>query len=414
MKHQDDNTKHTVGNITVPTEIPELIKCKGPCDLEYYSVNKIKKHLGQASLCKSKYSMKDFLELENQIKAYRKWKLQKNYQNRKKVAKDNDKNERIGKEKPNPIQKHHHRAKRLKSVEDKNLAKLLKNTSISEDQDGVMESGNVCSSRNTFNSQDTLMEHIYHAGCEAVNKYCGVVIQNKFYKRLEEKVKIDNKLNQGMDNMIKSYDVDEKVDWLNNLCAVYNSISEKISHHTEEFQIWKNIWISELKKPNQSYTSNFSNKIDLHDDIKRLEYEIRKYYQKTDLDLCKELETTLGFYLPEDKKIAIIRNEGVNQESLKFEVESLLHYINYRFDNVYKFCVQYIISLAKNIGRQMKNSDKSSNYAIITSLEEPDLPCYESLGTEYNRLIKCVCGEIFFSNTIKKHFSHPRGKAFTS
>ena len=42
VKHQNDTTMQIDGDFIQSSEIPKLIKCRGPCNLEYH-INKIKK-----------------------------------------------------------------------------------------------------------------------------------------------------------------------------------------------------------------------------------------------------------------------------------------------------------------------------------------------------------------------------------
>ena len=342
------------------------IKCKNPDCNKSYSISKIKWHLSNNPVCKSKYTPENYAELEKICKAHRKKKLNENYEDRKKSV---------------------------------NAPKTLS------------ENLNFCT-------------QIYQM-IEFLGPSYGYTMANQteFFELFDKKVEIDRKLSKAVDDIDKSFkdkrknsknywinirnNKDQQIQWLNNFVDVRNGFNDKKDHIEKEIDFWQDIWINEIEEflHEQNIHQYF------HSDIAKMDENLLSYQVETIEYLCGEIEDILDPYLPDDRSAAISKSKWVNKKKLKIEVEELLHYFCWSIDNLYKYFVYYVKCISRNITRQLDD-----DIELPPSIEY--LPWVTPIAYEKNAQIAkskhlediiCKgCFKKFKENTILKHLNHPK------
>ena len=261
------------------------------------------------------------------------------------------------------------------------------------------------------NVEDKLVEDVYSHGCKnAINPYMSKIEENlekharygeiRFYDRLSDKDSILMRLNHGIDNIPKKFE--SIILWLNNLVGVKNDMMDKIHHHNTEVRFWWDIWTEELS----TSMSKFANKQDVDDDIWDMRHDLQDYNTETYEHLNKEVKSTLDQYLPNDRTFAISIAKKIDKDTLMCDIESLLCYIEFCLQNVFYYCVQYAISLSKNIKKQLL---EDLQFPIVESLK---VPIPEKFETDSMNLDSVICKgcpnnkKRFNQRTILKHLKH--------
>ena len=263
----------------------------------------------------------------------------------------------------------------------------------------------------TKNVEDKLVEDVYSHGCKnAVNPYMSKVEENlekhakygqiRFYDRLSDKDSIVSRLNHGIDNIPKKFE--GIVGWLNNLVGVKNDMIDKIHHHNTEVRFWWDIWAEEL----DTFKSKFANKQDVDDDIWDMRHDLQDYNTETYEHLNKEVKSILDQYLPSNRTLAISIAKRINKDTLLSDVKSLLYYIEFCLQNVFYYCVQYVISLSKNIKKQLL---ENLQFPIIETLKVPITEDFETDCIQFDIVVCKGCPnnqKKFNQRTILKHLKH--------
>ena len=262
-----------------------------------------------------------------------------------------------------------------------------------------------------------------------------------FYKRLKKRNEINKQLNESVRTIIHCDNSKyTKWYWRNCLKDLHDLILDKVHHYIAEKDIWSDALEDEILV---EFTTRFPNGEDLKADC--IDYclnESRGYNDSLMKEFIKELNWLFDPYIKKPIKRlcsfepsyywvgshAFQAPPGLaslyymdNKRKLQHEVNSLLHYINWRLQNAFDVVVLSVITLSNNIKSQLNGEGDFSYFNLLQypnsvpfqSLTEsmiPDEEC-EEMTIEIHKKANIVlckgCDSNERNNTILKHLKHP-------
>ena len=229
----------------------------------------------------------------------------------------------------------------------------------------------------------------------------------EIWERLLEKKSNHEKLISNVSNIDNTYK--DETEWLKNLELVNNDLIDKTSHHTLEVVKWYSIWAFEL----HNCFPEFSNEMDVREDIWDMVHELKEYNFDTYDHLMNQILITVDPYFPKEwrspKSLVFSAPQKNEKDMVMLDVCLLIDYMNWCHQNVFNYCIECCMLLSKHIKKQMGTS--TIKFPIISSLKVPKSEAFESSGMmDFDNVVCKGCPHNphkFYQNTILKHLKHP-------
>ena len=176
-----------------------------------------------------------------------------------------------------------------------------------------------------------------------------------FYKRLDKKNRINKRLNESIRRIIHC----SKGFNRNRLKHVHDDILHKVRHYLAEWHIWSD----SLEDKLEEFTTRFSNGDDLYADLNH--YCLNEATWGCSIPIGEEIKQELkSLFDPYFKRHRILENM-VDNRKLQHEVNSLLHYFNWRLQNAFDMIVASVIAISNNIKSKLKDEGDFSYFNLL-------------------------------------------------
>ena len=178
-----------------------------------------------------------------------------------------------------------------------------------------------------------------------------------FYKRLNKRNRINKRLNGSIRNIIHGWSFFTAKKRLKH---IHDDILDKVRHYLAEWDIWSD----SLEDKIEEFTTRFSNGDDLYADLNH--YCLDEATWGCRIPIWEEIKQELSsLFDPYFKIYRLNRLNMVDKRKLQHEVNSLLHYFNWRLQNAFDMLVASVIAISNNIKSKLKDEGDFSYFNLL-------------------------------------------------